>query len=317
MPPMWKPNPIAILCSDLHLSLNQPACRADDNWLAVQAHYLSQLKEIADGLPIICAGDIFDRWNVEPELIHFVLEHLPNGMICVPGQHDLPNHRLDQVHRSGYGVLVKAGKIRCIAGKEMIPVANVLTSGEPPRAFGFGWGQEIEPPPYSHSKGLIFVAVVHQYIWTVGHSYIGAPQESHLSNLMGRLKGYDVATFGDNHKRFTKVLKTGTTVVNCGGFIRRKSDEIDYHPAVWRLMSDGTVEERPFFTTIDRFHEGIKPKEEMPVNMKEFIDGLEALGEHGLNFREAVENYLRGEKVSKRTKEIILRAMEAKDERAH
>ena len=115
---MKKPHRIAILCSDLHLSLQRPACRADDDWMGVQAGYLNQLKQLAvdsnysfGTLPIAFAGDLFDKWNVQPELINFALEHLPDGMICVPGQHDLPNHRLDQVHRSGYGVLVAAGKI--------------------------------------------------------------------------------------------------------------------------------------------------------------------------------------------------------------
>jgi hypothetical protein len=257
---------------------------------------------LAGLFPIICAGDLFDRWNVEPELINFALKHLPDGMICVPGQHDLPNHRLDQVHRSGYGVLVEAGKIRCIAGKVTGNLGNGFV------AHGFGWGQDIQP--YLKKDTLHHLAVVHQYIWTVGNSYVGAPMESHLSSLMKKLKGYQVATFGDNHQKFLKKLKTGTTVFNCGGFIRRKSDEMDYHPAVGILMDDGSIREHLLDTSADKFHENTRAKEDVPVNMKEFIDGLEALGEHGLNFREAVENYLHDQKINEQTKRIILQALD-------
>jgi hypothetical protein len=124
-----KAEPIAVLCSDIHLSLKQPPCRADD-WLSVQKGYLVQLKSLACAakelwlgnrnttgrpIPILCAGDIFDKWNSPPELIRFALEHLPDGMICVPGQHDLPNHSFEEIHRSAYGVLREAGKIRCAA----------------------------------------------------------------------------------------------------------------------------------------------------------------------------------------------------------
>jgi DNA repair exonuclease SbcCD nuclease subunit len=68
---MHAPTPLAVLVADLHLSLQQPACRADENWLAVQKRYLKQLSVI--GLAVICAGDIFDRWNPSPELLVFAI----------------------------------------------------------------------------------------------------------------------------------------------------------------------------------------------------------------------------------------------------
>src|SRR5687768_17059020 len=117
--PTVQPNyPIAIAISDLHLSLLKPACRADDNWLEVQAHYLKQVRDLAhpDGLPVLCAGDVFDRCNAPAELINFALKHLPDEMICVPGQHDLVGHRIDSMHRCGYGVLKQAGKIIDVSG---------------------------------------------------------------------------------------------------------------------------------------------------------------------------------------------------------
>ncbi len=292
--------PIAIAISDLHLSLLQPVCRADKDWLAIQAHYLAQVKKIAEGLPILCAGDIFDRWNAPPELINFALEHLPDGMICVPGNHDLPLHQIDQIHRSGYGVLKRVGKIKDIAGE--LEIQDKFT------IQGFGSGQELFP---TEEDPEVFpsIALVHQYCWVEDKKYPDAPEESNISSFRKSLKGYDIAIWGDNHKSFTAEVGK-CQVLNVGSFIRRKSDEMDYQPSIGIIFDDGTVKRKKLDTSIDVFHDAPETRKEVPLNMREFIAGLESLGEHGLNFREAVENHLRTEEIDKETKEIILRALE-------
>lgn len=294
--------PIAVAISDLHLSLLQPVCRADKDWMDVQALYLQQVRRIANGLPILCAGDLFDRWNAPPELINFALKHLPDGMICVPGQHDLPNHRIDQIHRCGYGVLKQVGKISDASSDGPWDTDAMIV-------YGCGWGQEIEPLIGDVKDDRVEILLVHRYVWTDDRRYPDAPKEMHVAALQKILKGYDVAVTGDNHKGFiSQALKCN--VLNVGGFIRRKSDEIDYNPCVGVIFDDGTVKRKKLDTSIDVFHDTPKGKEETPLNMKAFLDGLESLGEHGLNFREAVENHLRTEEIDQETKEIILRALE-------
>lgn len=312
---MSKTRPVALVISDLHLSLKQPSCRADKDWMEVQANHLQQVKDLAKGLsdkiPILCAGDVFDRWNPPPELIHFALKHLPDGMICVPGQHDLPNHRIEEMDRSGYGVLDEAGKILDISH------GGPLVHGKMD-VYGYGWGQEILSPgqhrfeeaSFMPRKGQIAVALIHRYCWYKEASYPGAPEESNLLNLSKELEGYHAAFFGDNHIGFMKKLKSGLTVVNCGGFIRRKSDEIPLVPKVSILHDDGSVEQRPLDTSFEKFHDRPEEREELPVNMKEFIESLEGLGEHGLDFRRAVLNHLESEKINPKTKEIILEALQ-------
>jgi len=305
MPTLRKPNPIAIVVSDIHLTLLQPACRADKDWMAVQAEYLQQLKDAATNagpwpLPILCAGDIFDRWNPSPELINFALRHLPDEMICVPGQHDLPNHRIDLMHRSGYGVLKEVKKIRDISG---------TTTGNMGRfsVHGFGWGQGIEPA--QRVEKFLRVALIHRYVWTEDKKYPGAPPTANISALKKDLVGYDVAVTGDNHIGFLGAAGD-CQIINVGGFIRRKSDEIDYQPGIGIIFDDSTVKRVRLDTIIDKFHPAAQGRKEVPFNMKEFIEGLEGLGEHGLDFRQAVENHLRTNEVHPRTKEIIIKAME-------
>lgn len=300
---------LAILCSDLHLSLQQPACRADKDWMKVQADYLEQLNELAKdhGVPVICAGDIFDRWNPPPELLHFALENLPNQMLCVPGQHDLPNHNLEEMHRSGYGVLVKARKIVDMSGPTR------LWTNDKFMAWGFGWGQDLTPMR-RRKEGLIHIAVVHQYIWFEGKGYPGAPEEAKLPEMKARLAGYDAAVFGDNHQGFLASPhpdgKNVCWLMNCGTFIRRKADEMDYRPQVGLLLENGNITRHRLEIDEDRFHEKAKEREEVALNMQEFINGLEGLGEHGLNFKEAVENHLRDSELDQPTRNIILRSLE-------
>lgn len=294
MPVMRKKEPIAILCADLHLSLKRPACRLDVDWMETQADYLRQLRELQvvgdkkDVIPVLCAGDIFDRWNPPPELIRFALEHLPDGMICVPGQHDLPNHRMDEMKRSAYGVLVQARKIVDLSG---LPLYEwKLPTG--PIVKGFGWGVEIEPRSnfYEKEKNTLFVALIHRFIWMFETGYPGAPESQHVWNTTDCLNGYDVAVFGDNHIAFTCKLN-GTLIWNCGGFIRRRSDENLRRPRVGILFDDGSVEEHRLKTGRDKFLPKTEVPEEVEQDMRRFLEELEKLGEHGLDFRAAVRRH--------------------------
>ena len=191
---------IAILCSDLHLSLTAPVARtAEPDWLAAQGRVLKQvrlLQELAFDVPVIYAGDVFDRWNVSPELINWVIDNLPHGY-AIPGQHDLPLHQYEDVNRSAYWTLVKAGVIEDLEYGKPIVVNDRLV------LYGFPWGKKIlslaDP-----IKGKLNVAVVHAYCWKAGYCYPGASQSVGVAEMSKMLSGYDAATFGDNHLYWMK-----------------------------------------------------------------------------------------------------------------
>lgn len=306
--PAKNSNIIAYGFGDIHLTLQTPKCREEKDWLEVQARYLRQVKKAALGFPIVCSGDIFDRWNPAPELIEFALRELPDGMFCVPGQHDLPSHRLDLMHKSGYGVLKTAGKIIDLSEGIWKHNASFASNWE---LMGFGWNQEITPPPPGH-EDINWLLVAHRYVWEGVHKYPDAPTEFGLKALRKYLCKYKAAIFGDNHKGF--ISETGgCSVLNGGGFIRRKSDEMSYAPQIGALNKKGIWE--PFYldTVADCFMPDAQDKPETAFDMREFLTELNWLGDEGFDFREIVKNHLRKDKdLASETKEIIMEALDGK-----
>lgn len=217
--------PLLVVCSDIHLTLKPPIARAVDgvDWLATQAGYLSQVDAICKryGVPLAIAGDLFDRWNPSPELITFALRHLPSAY-AIPGQHDLPYHAFADVSKSAFGVLAECGHLKLITPEKPIKLPGCSL-------YGLPWG--LGPSAFaSRNKNHINIGIVHAYIWsTRQNAYAGALPSTKAAKWANKLRGFDAVCFGDNHKGFTSKFN-GTWIVNCGGFMRRKSDETRYRP---------------------------------------------------------------------------------------
>ena len=291
--------PVAIAISDLHLTLHPPAARGEgmDEWRKVQRKYLWLVDKLASKyeIPVLIAGDIFDRWNTPPELINMAIDILPRWCITVPGQHDLPFHLKTAVERSGYGVLSKITRIKDISGgKEVNPFPGVVIKG-------FGWGEEITPP---ERKGKLNILLAHRYVWIEGKSYPGADEKCHLSRVEN-LHHYQVAVFGDNHKNFI-TKRGGTIVVNCGTFIRRRRDEIDCTPGIAVIFENGEVKRKKFDTSQDQF---VEESETKKIDIDEFIQDLHALSVSGVDFRTEVDRFLE-ECEDERVKKMIMNIME-------
>jgi Calcineurin-like phosphoesterase len=305
---MSKSNVIAIACADLHLSHQPPLARSvEKDWYKCMARQLRQLKEIQQDYdaPIICAGDVFDKWNSPPELINFAIQELP-FMYCIPGQHDLPLHRLDDIKKSAYWTLFQAGKI-----KDLNYHVYQTNKGPVVTLWGMPWGTPLRTP--NTIKGGIHIGLIHKYVWSIGYSYPGASLDSHWLSLLEKLKGYDFIISGDNHISFCQTC-TNQVWVNCGGFFRRKSDEIDHKPKVWLLRADRTVTPFELDVSKDMFLGTTKFKkdEEEYADVREFINELKEGGIKELDFREAVIHYMEDQRVSRDVRQIVLQSLETK-----
>jgi DNA repair exonuclease SbcCD nuclease subunit len=302
---------LAIVVSDVHLSLTPPlARRCEKDWLAAQKRVWDEISDLRGkyNASVICAGDLFDRWNPPIELVNWALDHLPH-MFAIPGNHDLPSHRPELEHRSGFGTLVRARKIQdltqnpCALG---IPGLNEIISLHGRAIDG------IVPTPSEASKDdLMVILVTHEYLWVPGATYRGAPQEQRLGMVSSRFKGFDVVIVGDNHIQFSRLLKSKTRVYNCGTPIRRKSDEADYKPSVGLLHASGKVTPHYLDTSKDAFSKSVTAKEEREEDesIQAFVERLSHLEDTDLNYRESLTRAMRGAPESVRR--VLLEAMNA------
>lgn len=310
---MRKDDVAALLIADCHFWLIPPLFRSvEPDWKATQKGYLRQLSRMAERrkVPVICAGDVFDRWNPPPELINFLIDHMPH-IYAVPGQHDLPCHRYDDIHKSGYWTLVQAGKIT-----DLKPGRPVEIPGKfPLRLHGFPWGFDPCPLKDPHDM-MLEIAVIHRMIWTKETGFENAPADRRLSSYWAMLRGYDLAVFGDNHSPFDiKAKQDGSgrcSIHNCGGFMIRKSNE-SYTPSIGLLHGDGTITRRELDISNDKYlTDGATAEKIASSGMEDFINELRQMGDRPLDFRDAVNRIMDERRVPDTVRKMILEAMEQK-----
>jgi hypothetical protein len=300
--------------SDLHLSHKAPLARSVElSWYATQAGYLHQLRIIAEmwNAPVVCAGDVFDDgWRTHrcpPELINFAINHLP-PMYAIPGQHDLPYHRYELVQRSAYWTLCAAEVISPMTPGNVVVLPKAVHSQRTVVVSPFPWGFEIAPGREVDKTEFLNLCVAHKFVWTAGHGYPGAEDKDRVERQ--NLDGYDVALFGDNHKQF--VRKVGDCrVFNHGTFMRRKSDERGYVPAVGLLHDDGVISQRFLCVDDDKWCD-VSPEAEKVESSRqglEFLSELADLSDAAVNFSEAVRRYVGGKDVGPKVRELILRLL--------
>lgn len=286
---------IAIFCSDIHLQHRPPAARSTEDWYAAMKRPLDQLRELQKkhDCPIVCAGDVLDRWNSPPELINWAIENLPK-MYAIPGQHDLPYHNMLDIKRSAFWTLVEAGVIlpawpRCCATPKLT-------------LHGFPWGRELESCRPEGLSGF-HVAVVHKYVWTkVAGAYPGASVDGHFKSVLRRMTGYDAIVIGDNHVSW-QYKKSG--MLNPGSLMRRTVGQVSHQPLVGLMDDMGSIDTH--FLDVDE--DVFAAPEEMPDQSisSEFVEELKTLVSESLDFEAAVRRY--AETVDKPVRQVLLEAI--------
>jgi len=269
--------------------------------MASMAEHLLILKTTAMkyGAPILCAGDVFDKWKVAPELINFAIEHLPQ-MYAIPGQHDLPYHDPNEINRSAFHTLRLSGVL--------LPFEESIELGEDIWATPCPFGAPIPKP--KAKQGRMNILVIHAYCWQQGASYPGAPPKAHISKITRRVSQYDVAVFGDNHIGFYALAGTDTTIVNCGSFMNRKIDEKDYEPSIWLLCRNGSIKRLPLDTSHDKWREHtITQKPEALIDMADFLERCKGLGSEGIDFKTIIQALANEDGVTSMIKKLLLAAI--------
>jgi hypothetical protein len=176
--------------------------------------------------------------------------------------------------------------------------------------YGFPFGHQTLPP--KNSKNNTCIAVAHQYVWVEGSKYETASPEQSIAKLEKNFKDYAIAVFGDNHQGFLTKTKDGVSVFNCGSLMKRHSDQIDYKPQIGLLFDNGEIEPYYLDTSKDVYIKCITSAEEKDISesIKTFIKVLEALDSNDLNFSDAIDMYMKNNKVKSEVKNIIIGVMD-------
>jgi hypothetical protein len=319
----------ALVCSDVHLSHRPPRMRAcEDDWYGCQRAVLRQVLELArtyreTPLPVLIAGDIFDHWSEPVELLNFAIDlfgayTLEDGspmVHVIPGQHDLPNHRLDQEHRGLYGALVRSTAVVGLEGVDAGGVGRGYRVACPDVnlwVYAFPWNAKIDAQKMPN-RGDLRLALVHKYIYMDEKtSYPGASESGRIGGALAEaLQWFDVAVFGDNHIPFQTKLPSGAFVFNNGTLMRRKQNELKYRPRFGMVYPDGNVESVDVTTVADSYDTIEVIERPDAIDFSRFTGDLKGMAADKIDYRDAVSRRMEELNTSQEVKEHVFRAIEA------
>jgi DNA repair exonuclease SbcCD nuclease subunit len=284
----------AILTADWHLRDSQPVCRTDDYFETM----LGKIKWVADlqvkhDCPVLHAGDLFHNWKASPFLLASIMNILPAQFYTIAGNHDLPNHNIELLGKSGLQVLIESDSLYLINDE-----ASYLSETNEIDLTGFSYGSDIP----KQGKGVL---MCHEMVYQQPEHWQKANGDQALSFLK-KHKGYQLIVTGHNHKPFTAEHK-GRLLVNPGSLMRMTADQKDYKPRVylWNKESNKvTIKyipiEKEAVETV--YLEKTKARDD---RMEGFIDRLKSSKEVGLSYEKNLEVYLANNRVRTSVKNVI------------
>lgn len=291
----------AILTADVHLRDSSPECRTDDFMQAqLNKHkYISKLQQDHD-CPVIVAGDIFHHWKPSPYLLAWALRNMTEQMHTIAGQHDLPAHSLDNIHKSGYQVLCDSGKIR-----DLLKLSPCIVARHTVMGFPFGSSLDI---PATHKNS---VAVIHHLVYRGKEPFPGASAVGgSVSSVIKKLNSYKLIVSGDNHVSFCE--KVGDTLlVNPGSIMRSTAAQVDHKPSVYLWYAEENEVERVYLPAakdvVNRTH--IDVIQERDERMDAYVSKLRGIKDISLSYTDNMLRFIAKNKVEYRTTSIIKKAM--------
>lgn len=295
----------AILCADLHIRSDVPTCRTDD-YLEAQFKKLGFIFDLCkqNNCPLLVAGDIGNKsqwpnWLLEKTISTIIKYQIE--IICIPGQHDLPEHRLEYWHKSGCGVLDKARTINLLQTPRIMRNSIVI--------FPFGYGCKIvNANNYKEEDKLI--TMTHQMV--LENKPLWPGQKAPKGNaLLKKFPEYDLILSGDNHNPFVIEYKN-RLLVNPGSMMRMTASQINHKPRVYKWFADTNTVELVYLPiekgVVTRLH--IEDKEIRDKRMEAFVSRMTDDFEVGLSFENNLEEYFRTNRTKSSVKDKVWNAVE-------
>lgn len=309
-----------ICTADWHLRDTQPKCRTDNYYEAQwkKISFISEL-QVKHNCPVLIAGDVFDKPKPSPMLLADTLLHIPRKIICVPGQHDLPEHSIENLNQSGLAVLNVGSDVRILKGEGTgTPIAfpDGYAPGKCKTDFlihGVPWGKELLP--LENRKAFNNIALIHTLVRNPKETNENIPFSEDYISLFEKMTRYDLIVSGDNHKSFTyqKGGKGGIKwIVNPGSLMRMDADQVDHKPRMYLWYAEDNTVEAVYLPieqgVVSREHIERQTKED--ERMEAYKTRLKAGVKIGISFEKNMKRYLLKNKVKPSVEKEIYAAME-------
>lgn len=298
-----KENPTAILSADWHIRDDRPVCRTD-NFIEAMLLKLGFIQGLASkyNCPVLIAGDLGHKPMWGDKLLNLIIHYLSltdTQYIIIPGQHDLPNHRLDKWKDAGIGVLDKS-----IKNFEVAEYEGGNGTSKAAQLAAFPYSTKIKS---YKKKSKRLVALTHQMVIQSQKKKLWYDQvANHGKRLLKKYPCYDLIVSGDNHQSFV-VEHAGRVLVNPGSIMRMTANQINHKPSVYLWYAESNTVERVYLpieqNVINREHIDIISKRNDRIDS--FVNKLKDTGEVGLSFENNMKSFLQTNKIKKKIKEKI------------
>lgn len=287
-----------ILTSDWHLRSTKPVARTDAFFPAMwkKVMFINELSEKLKA-PVLHSGDLYHHWNTCPDLLTRTIRALPDRFFTIYGNHDLPEHSLEQQELSGVHTLWVG---------QHLDIAD-----------GCHWGLN----PLDIDRRSTFLKKGNGYnrrilMWHV-LTYKGKDlpypgcEEMSAKQILKKYPEYDLIVTGDNHKTFVEEYQ-GRLLVNPGSILRMTAAQIEHKPCVFLYYAETNTVEQVFIPIEDNVlsREHIDEKEERNDRISAFISSLDTDWDADMSFEKNLDSFLQKNKVSKKVKSIILKCLE-------
>ncbi len=292
-----KNNPTAILCGDIHLREDVPICRTDNYWEAQwrKVRWLSALQEEM-GCPILDSGDLYNKWKPSPYLLAQTIGCMPKRFYTVAGNHDLPQHNMELLDKSGINVL-SAAKIIALHTERI-----------------FREKLKIDPAYYGsfpNEEKLNDVLIWHVMTFQGRRPPWPGCTDSNATKLLKKYPNYKLILTGHNHKPFVEEYK-GRLLVNPGSMMRMSADQAEHKPRVYLWHAESNTVEPVYYPieedVVSREHlDLVEHREE---RMDSFISRLNLDTELGLSFQHNMEVFLHDNDIRSGVKDKIMGAID-------
>jgi len=273
----------------------------------MQERKLKFLVDIANEheVPLLIAGDIFHQAKSSPWLERMVIEELgkvKEKVYLVPGQHDLPNHRIDKINESSLGVLESAGIVDILSDDPVLIDENLLL-------YGCGWNQDIPEPEDDFCRKIL---IIHKLIVKDNPPFPGDTSPN-AEEMIEMAFGFNLIISGDNHQSFM-IEKKGKILLNPGAIKRDRIDQWDYKPAVFLLnenlgITSVPIPIEPSEQVMSKEH--LTKEFDKNERIEAFVNGFKEV-EMGFDFIDNLKKHLQINQIEKPVREIVWEMVEGK-----